>query len=728
MRALCVGLVVVLSGCAGNPCDRNAQVDYARKASACEATATAFLGDPAACGAALKGCSGGDQSALVSALDCLDRLPACALESQASWVGSRDACTKPLVSLSAACRAGFSFLPGLDAPPDAGLWPADDGGNGVELIGVADETSFAFAWSTVQPAPVASWVLSSVDEAGVREDLPVWSASTSSLLLSDAGAPRRWFLAGLDTSGAVALGVVDAGTPPPTSDAGAAECHRQLDCGVDLVCDLGACVTLACGGDASVCPQGFSCPVDHCVRTESDAGVADAGLPPPVADAGPPPRPLPCVSQSVPLSRGVPGVSPTVSLGAFAGRRADVAALDSARVVAVLEQEGQIVAHFSSRRGRDFGSDVGTAGPVDTLGTRPKVTWNPESRAIFTCYTVGNGVRVRVSLDEGKSWGDGAATIEPDAGVSSFISDCDLAPWKNGGALLVTVDQDALVVRTIGTGLTVGAPEIAMRSQPPGPTGVWEPVHPAIATLPADGLVHITFTGTRQLSNGNADTEILGVFRSPASGVFSPPLFLKPGFGAIPSGTSLPQDWSTVVIEPRSKRALAAYVSQEGATSSNSVYVAVWNPATHTWGTGSDLSVFAVDSRDNVTTILFPQKQVNEVWDAFSPSLSVLPTGRLFLAFVAGPRPVRYGDYRFYAVGFDLDTVSPVSNGKGWFIPPVKALSATRVLAPAGASTVPLEPVAASACDGQLSLVGVFAEGLGADGESPARVLFSTSP
>jgi hypothetical protein len=725
--------LAVVAGCATNPCDRNAQVDYAKKASACEPAAGAYLGDKAACGASTKGCSGSDQSALVSALDCLDALPVCDAAAQATWTSSRDACAKKLAGLSAACRSAFVYLPGLDAPPDAGLWPADDGGNGVELIGVADETSFAFAWSTVQPAPIASWVLSSVDEAGVREDLAPQTAGVTALLLSDAGSPRRWFLAGLDSTGALAFGVVDAGAPPLPSDAGAAECHAQTDCDVDHVCDLNACVTLACGGSAAVCPQGYDCPVDHCVRAAGDGGVVDAGQPV-IVDAGPPPRPLPCVSQSVSLARGAPGVSPTVSLGGFAGRRADVAALDSARVVAVLEQDGQIVAHFSSRRGRDFPSDKDTAGPVDTLGSRPHVTWNPESRAIFTCYAVGRGVRVRVSLDEGRTWGAGAATIElpeDDAGVPTLISDCDLAPWKNGGALLVTVDGDRLVVRTVSTSLDVGAPETALRSSTPGPTGVWSPVHPAIATLPADGLVHVTFTGTRQLSTGSADTEIYGIFKDSAASPFSAPVFLKPGFGAIAPGTSLPQDWSTVVIEPKSKRALAAYVSQEGGsggTTSNTVYVALWSPGTRTWGTGSDLSVFAIDSKDNVTTILFPQKQQTDVWDAFSPSLSVLPSGRLFLTFVAGPRPQAYGDYRLYALGFDLDTISPVSNGKGWFVPPVKPLSSARVLAPSNAGGAPPEPVSAAACDGQLSLVGVFAEGLGANGEQPAHVLFTTSP
>ena len=51
---------------------------------------------------------------------------------------------------------------------------------------------------------------------------------------------------------------------------------------------------------------------------------------------------------------------------------------------------------------------------------------------------------------------------------------------------------------------------------------------------------------------------------------------------------------------------------------------------------------------------------------------------------MAGPAQRHVGDYRQYMVPFDLDRTPSITNGKGWFVPPVVKMSDERVLDPHG--------------------------------------------
>ncbi len=729
--SLVVGFALV-AGCSTSPCDRNAQVSLATHAGDCGDVGTTLLGDQAACAAGLSSCPAADQQALQTALECLAKLPTCAAATRAVWDSAREACVSPLRSLGAGCAQAFfaQGVPGLPgSEPDAGLWAPTDGGEGVDLIGVADEHSVALAWSARQPGAVATWALTRHDGAGARVDSSLPGA-TLTTRIADAGGPWRYFVAGLDSQQALAWGVVDGGGS--SADAGPVGCRTHLECADIEVCDQGQCREQVCASGSHTCPEGFLCLDLHCKRVSDDAGTFIA---PVSSDAGAAPSaPLPFISTELTLTPGPLSPSPARPLGGFPARNVDVAALDSARVVTVAEQEGLVVAHVSRRRGVDLEDEARTTAVVDTIGRAPHVTWNPDSQVVFTCYTVGRGVRVRRSTDEGRSWGVPSATIEPpaeDGGLTTAMKDCNLAPWTQGGALLTYVTPTGLAVRTVAPDLTLGPQETVFLSGTPATNNVFDPVHPAIATLPSAQMVHITYTASRQLPSQVIDADVFGSYRDATLGAFTPPRFLKPGFGANPAGTSQPQDWTAVAIDPVSQRALAAYASVEGGpggTQVSTVYVSLWNPQLKSWGTGSDLTVFVLDSRDNVTSLLFPQKGLADVWDAFSPGLTALPSGRLWLTFLAGPRPQVLGDYRLYAVGFDFQAVSPVSNGAGWFVRPVRPLSDVRVSTPAGMGVVPGATRAAVTSDGQLSLHAVFVEGLGAHGETDGRGQYVTLP
>ena len=85
------------------------------------------------------------------------------------------------------------------------------------------------------------------------------------------------------------------------------------------------------------------------------------------------------------------------------------------------------------------------------------LAWNPDSQALYACYVVGRGIRVQKSVDRGRTWGLVAATFEPplpdDGGIGEIIRDCDIARWKNGGALMVTAEHEALIVRELAADL-----------------------------------------------------------------------------------------------------------------------------------------------------------------------------------------------------------------------------------------------------------------------------------
>jgi hypothetical protein len=153
----------------------------------------------------------------------------------------------------------------------------------------------------------------------------------------------------------------------------------------------------------------------------------------------------------------------------------------------------------------------------------------------------------------------------------------------------------------------------------------------------------------------------------------------------------------------------------------STVYVALFNTTTRGWGTGSHLNVFVTDQN---TSVWLPQKAPTETWFAFSPQFAPLPDGTFAFSFVAGPNNGSTGgDYRMYIVPFDLDRVPSITNGRGWFIPPVMKVSDERVLDPRGGSSSPQPPVTSLTADTQISVYGVFIPGSGLNGdiEGPAR-------
>ncbi|MCA3011220.1 MAG: hypothetical protein INH41_02345 [Myxococcaceae bacterium] len=728
-------------------CQKNAEVDQSARLGTCTGIPSGDLfGDQATCSAAAGACSGADRALLLDVLTCAEKLPACEESAKQAWVGARTGCVMRLSGISAACNQAFAgVLPdpsGLfDAGvPDAGPQPLRDGGSAVELVAVADETTVALAWQTLQsPANVTRWAVIAIGDGGARaEPLFIDMVSQRNLLLPDAGpgGAARWFLVGETATGTVAFGQPDAGGGMRV-DAGQS-CRLPIDCPADRVCDLGQCRAQSCQpGGAVTCPVQYQCtPSGTCLRTAVDAGTAfDAGQ----SMMSGTETPLPFLSNDPLATVGAYGPSEPRYVGGFPGRRGDVVAIDSARALVVLEQEGQLIGHASFRRGRDFIDDSTTASLLDTVGGRARITYNPDSRTVFACYIVGRGVRVRRSLDDGRTWGEVATTIEPpasdDGGFSSIISDCDIAPWRNGGALMVTVEDDKLVARSITAGTQGGMPvitvedpgQVAMASSPPDAGNAFNPLRPSIATLPADGQVHIVFTATRVLSGGLSDPEVFGVYRDGATGAFNQPQMLT--FTGVPPfmGNPLPQDHATVTIDPTTKRALAAYVTVlPGVEQVSTVQMALWNVTQRRWATGSGLNVFTVET-DGQTRILFPDPLlVGRQLDAFSPVLASLPNGKIWLSFVAGPRtPGQGNDFRFYGVPFDFEEPTPAGTARGWFKRPARRLADIRVLDPRGGSARPT--FTGFAADGQLSFWGVFTEGFGPQGDQEGGRAVSVS-
>ncbi len=715
-------------------CDKNAQVDQSVKVGDCTRIPPGNLfGDTAICTSASNVCSPKDRTLLLDVLSCAEKLPICSEGAKEAWVGARTGCVMRLSGISDACRNAFNgVLPDpsgiFDAGvPDAGPQPMD-GGNALSLVVVADESAFAFAWTPTQGTDrVVKWAFIGTNDGGVRDEpffVPMVS-ERSTLLAADAGVYRRYFMLGEDSNGGHAFGSADAGGGG--RDAGAM-CQGPLDCATDRVCDLGQCKEQTCQpGGPMTCPNGYQCfPSGRCNRTSFDAGmVFDAGSGQMMSTT-----PLPFISNETAVVTRAPTPSPEIYLGGFGGRRPDVAAVDSARSVVVLEQEGALVGHASFRRGRDFIDDSVTASALDTVGGRARLAYNAESKLVFACYIVGRGVRVRRSIDFGRSWELEAATIEPppldDGGLGSIISDCDIAAWRQGGALMVTVEDDTLVTRDVTALLGVeDAGTRVFASSPPDAGNVYSPLRPSIATLPSDSQVHVVFTATRTLSgSGLTDPEVYGIYRDGTLGAFTQPKMLT--FTTVGNGSPLPQDYATVAIDPKTKRALAAYVTLlPGAMPASAIQMSLWSAASKSWGTGSDLSIFQLDV-DNQTRILFPAAQ--GTLDAFSPVLAALPNGKIWLSMVVGPRlPSGGNDFRFYAVPFDFDEPSPGAQARGWFKRPARKLSDTRVWDPRGGSLRPT--TTAWAADTQLSFYGVFTEGFGAAGEiEGGRAIFITIP
>ncbi len=725
-------LALALCGCPGSNavCDRADSVDLTAKAGMCSgADRGKPLGGKSACNNSIGKCSSADQATLKSMVDCLGNLTNCTPATEGGYLQLQQACYASLPSLSKACQdAVFTMgLPGdagEDGGVDAGRQPAD-GGGAIDLIGVADESGFALAWSSRQTAPFDQWELDSFDTDGMR--LPNELLTPPSLRtwdLDDAGTltKRSFFLAAITADGKLVSGQPpDAGMM--TSDAGQT-CQTGLDCPVDQVCDLSQCKTQSCQpGGAVTCPPGYVCqPTKVCERMFSDAGTLDAGMQMTGNFV-----PLPLLSDLVTVSTGSPGFSSGVYLGGYAGLRPAVVGIDSARQFVALEQAAQPFGHVSRLRGKDLESDSDSTSPIDTLGQNIHLAYVPESDTLFACYDVGRGVRVRRSRDLGRTWGASAVDVLPvdDGGLTSQIHDCALAPWKNGSALMATIDDDQVAVRTVSEALSVGNPDIAFASSPPDAGNIYAPNHPTIATLPSDSIVHVGFTGMRT-ANMVVDTEIYDSYRDGTLGAYTQPKLINNT--GITTGNAFPQDYVSITVDPVTKKAVAAYTSVEdqGLGPYSTVYLSLWNPSTKTWGTGSDLSVFA---QQQTQYLVLPTRANTDEWDAFSPALAATRTGKIFLSFLAGKRVGGNDDLRMYLVRFDWNTPSPLAMVNGWFVVPALPMSSTRVYAPAagGVSSVPPSFTALSA-DQQLSVYGVFVEGAGANGDIPARAIMVSRP
>jgi|GEM_PF-2178325 len=755
LAGVAVGTLVACSGGGNVPaaCDKSEALDLSTKAGDCTGLDLSKpLGSRTVCAEKIKACSATENETLATVVTCLENLPTCSEATKGTFLSRQGACYASVESgLSMACREslfGMKILPGKDAgfdagpPPDAGRQPSDGGGV-TDLIAVADETGFAFAWSSRQLGPVVKWELNQFGTAdgGRFPETFITPASARAYELipialpgdagSDAGVgplTRQFFIAGLDNAGFQVFGEAPDAGQVAVVDAG--QCLNALNCPPNKVCDLGACVSQTCqAGGPVTCPFGYTCEPGPmtCLRQFSDAGTIDAG----VAIDGGMFLALPLLSKMVSVTTGPVGVSPEVPVGGFAARRLDIVAIDSARQLIALGQETQLFGHYTSQRGKELLNDTGSASAIDPAGSRAKLAYVPESDTVFACYTFGRGVRIRRSKDLGKSWGNDAVTLAPedDGGFSSRFYDCAIAPWKDGSAIFAYVEDDSIVVRTVSDALSVpplAQSDYAFFSSPADAGNIYSPQHLAIATLPGtllDGgsgsIVHVGFTGTRSVGAGS-DTEIYGLFRDGSTGTFLPAQLIN---RSQTGGSGDPQDYVTLVVDPRTGKGLAAYSTYElGAYAS--VYVSLFAPTTKTWITGSDLTVFAKKLTEYP---VFPARQQADVWDAFSPSLSATKNGKLFLSVVAGKRAAGTRDLRMYLVGFDFEATSPIA-GKGWFVPPGIKLSETKVLDPRTAAGVVPPSVSAICSDRQLSVYGAFIQGIGAMNEVENTAIYVSRP
>ncbi len=709
------------AGCAPNLCERSEKAATAVAGDCGDFASRPLLGS--SCTTNLGACSEADVQLLTTAVACLEKLPVCSVVAKDAWKLQESTCTDALVGLSMPCLDAF-FMgkpPNFDAgEPDAGPQPINDGGSALALFGAVDETTVALGWTPKQGGAVARWMLVQTDTLGDgRVETEFGDGATLTLTIDDAGTGgRRYFVVGLDSTGAVVAGMpLSTGMEP---DAGA-QCRTGSECDVDKVCDLGQCRTQTCQFSmANTCPNAYQCFSPGVCQRTGDAGVFMGGG---SVDGGD--RSLPFSSNTVSLLPGPAKPSPVYEVGQVAGKRPGIVGLDTARVFLALEQEGQLIAHPSSARGTDYPIDALTSAGLDTVGTRVHLAWNEESRALFACYVVGRGVRVQKSVDLGRTWGVSAVTFEPpevdDGGISEIIRDCDIAPWRNGGALLVTAETEALVVRHLSTALNEDfkGPAFTSNFADGGAEAIFFPAHPSVATLPSSQVVHITFTGNRYVSGGIVDTEPYGVFRE-GSASFSAAGRLT---GVLPSAT--PEDWTTVAIHPKTGRALAAFTTVQTGNQINTTYLSIFSPTLRQWATGAHLNAFLVDQN---TTVLFPEKAPTDPWFAFSPQLAPLPDGTFAYTFVAGPRTGQTGDYRQYLVPFDLERTAQTVTGKGWYVLPVTKVSDERVLDPRGSLAAPQPPVSALAADSQISVYGVFIPGTGSAGDVEGAARFFSYP
>ncbi len=736
-----VALLGIATGCAKDVCDRSSAYDPASKKGDCDvAIRGRVLGD--ACGAGLGQCSDDDKAKLEAILECHEALPVCASGDVEAWSQSQDACFARAESLSEGCRNALfgDSLPGADAGTDAGVdagvQPDTEGAGALNLVGTADETTVALAWSQSQPGEVARWELYPSNEVDLPFPLLTVEGRNFAQEEGEAMARRKYFVAGFNAAGELVYGdtsVADAGT-----DAGMAQCGSPFDCQVNQVCNLGQCVEQTCM-TSDECPGGYLCHANSqlCERViMADAGTPDAGM----ADAGTDNQPRPFVSEQIEVTTGPAQYSPDRVVSGFSATSPAMVAFDTARAFVIMEQESQIFGYYTEDRGTTFKPVA-----VDSTGRYPRLAHEPISDTLFACYTVIPGsIRVRASSTQGRTWPLTSLELQnpmpEDGGFADPILDCAIARWQDGTAIIAAVEGGNRVhVWTVNKNLEIVA----------GPTKVFEsgvygtgmaqasltsPGQLALATNPADFEVHLLMSATRTPTSGGAGSKnkIIGFYRAQTTGGnFEGPKFV--GVQTAPYNYTAP----TVVIDPVSKRSVAAFQSDEGSGGfgGTTVYAATFRNDTGNWTTGTDLNVFYRPAQGGY--IVFPDRQLSQAWSARSPSLVVDKKGRMTLAMLAGPEANGILTFNVWAVPFELTKPSPGASAgaPGYFGTPCSpgqcdgTYAATRV-SPTRAAKLEGRTGAGPilAADEQISTWVTFIEGVGAAGDSPNRPVIISRP
>ncbi|MGA9523273.1 MAG: hypothetical protein WBV82_17530 [Myxococcaceae bacterium] len=735
LAAAAVVGAIGLGGCGSTVCDRNETFDPSSKAGDCSAPLPSrVLGTKNACSSALSSCSDADKTALDELLGCWENLPVCSQADQANWQSQSDACYAKVANLSEACKAAFfgGTLPGtdggsdeLDGGVDAGIQPDTTDAGALDLIAVADGERVALAWTASQPGPVAKWQVNGFSAADIPTDPAFVSPPTTMTwgTTVGAGTTMKYFVVGMNGEDQLVTGVPDAGVPDAgMMGDGGMTCTSNFECPINGICDIstGACEQLSCATDPNVCPVNYGCGLTSQV-CERQAIGADGGI-----DAGTEEEqvvevPRPFVSELVEVTTGPAAFSAERFISVFAAKNIDGVAIDSARQFAVMEQEGQIYGHVTQNRGNSY-----RISPLDPSGSRPRAAYEPQSGTVFLCYNALGGVRVRASTDNGRTF-PGALDLknEPveEGGSVVPIQDCDIAPWQNGTALVTAIEGDAVKLWTVKKDLTVqGEVETVFTSS----ANWFAPKSLAIATLPSDFLVHVVFSTSRQTASA-PDTEIIGMYRDTStSGAFVGPKSVSGPLQPNP----FPQREPAVVIDPVSKRPVAAFVSQESNTGGqwkDTVYVAFWVPAAKGWATGGDLNVFVQDQFNAYMVV--KERMLGEQWLARSPSLTATAQGKVFLSFMAGQETGGTADMHPWVVefGVDADNAKLGKGQKGWFVPPaVNATpeTGTRVARMSGDDYA--GPIVVT--DQQISHYLFFVEGVGNGGVTPNRPVVISRP
>jgi hypothetical protein len=208
-RVPVVVALVVLSGCGSNLCERSTKANAQIKGDCPAETVSPLLG--AMCTANLNSCSAADQKLLESTLGCIEKLPVCLSITKDAWKLQSETCTAELAMLSRPCLDAFfqGEPPGFDAGvPDAGPRPILDGGNGVSLIGTANENTIALAWELRRTAAIEKWILIQTDAVGENKfETELTPGGSINLLIPDSGmSGRRFYLAGTNANGDVLTG------------------------------------------------------------------------------------------------------------------------------------------------------------------------------------------------------------------------------------------------------------------------------------------------------------------------------------------------------------------------------------------------------------------------------------------------------------------------------------------------------------------------------------------